>query len=270
MEMNAADLSLLQAKFARLTQLDSSEISPAGRLISAKGLGPRLEAILTEIDDTLLGETLTFHVGAAQIAMTVSGRRLLGFIDASGFAVPDGILGTTLSPEDTELMDATQVLMSSFAGIEGRIYLTVGAPTKIGTGATVGASIAQLRTSWTPLASVEDSDDQTPPNAFLSRLEGKIIAMLHVQDGAVISHVGPDDHVAALSEIHTERFKPFAAARAANVSTHANPSLTCLLGAGPDDTALIIAVRDGGITLLTVAAKDAAKVHQFWREVDQP
>ncbi|MEM0934689.1 MAG: hypothetical protein AAF646_03760 [Pseudomonadota bacterium] len=73
-----------------------------GRVISENGLPSPVQAVLTEIGETVLAQDLTFHFGeSGSLTLVVSGHRVLALRDVQGLLMPSvaaQLVGKPLSP----------------------------------------------------------------------------------------------------------------------------------------------------------------------------
>jgi len=108
----------LQRKLAALASADA-RFGAYGRIISERGVPGPIEAMLTEIGETVLAQDLTFHFGATgSVTLIVSGQRVLAVRDVQGLVMP-GIAEQLVGKPISASADGTQrVLMALLMQID--------------------------------------------------------------------------------------------------------------------------------------------------------
>lgn len=268
-ELTIEEHRAMQRKLARLSTASDTH-DAQGRAIVATGSDARLEAILTEVDDSMLAEALVLTCADISVQIAVSGRRLVGLTRVEGMDVDDSLLSQAISPEDDTQMTVVRDVMRSLADQNGPLYLRVGEMTGLSAANTVGASVAQLREYWglsTP-EPVELSGD-TPLEMLASGFGAATRATLILRDGAVAQEDGAAEHLAVLKEISEHQLQSFDDIRKAQAPSHGDPSLTYLLGAAPDECSVVVAIFESEIGLFSLSADDIGLPHRIWREVDR-
>jgi len=266
MELTPVEHKDLKTKLARLAN-DAGSYSTVGRTLEVTDPKARLEAILIEVDDSMLAETLVFRTDTAHVTLAVSGRRLLGISEASGVKTAKDVLDNAVSPEDTSLMSSIHDVMTALVKTEGSLTVSVGSSAKFGDGAAVGASVAQLRSAWGLIVEQVALDGETPIAMLASGLSEPSLAMIIVQNGEITTQEGAKKPLKELTSVLEDQLDAFVAARVAKSSQHSEPSLTCLVNAGPDGAAIVVATDGKDMALFCMPAEKAALAHQVWRQI---
>lgn len=184
----------LAGKLAALSKNEDSYDGPA-RKIADKGMPLALQAILTEIDETVLTRALRFQLDE-KTALTVvaANRRLLGIQDFEGSKLKpvDDLKGQALSPDDEgQLKTLRSVLSSATKGIQA-VTVTAAPAERIGNQRDAGLGIERLAA----LAGLEyPFVTPTRLGAFLMRLEDAITASLYQNPGESDSFSGADSEI---------------------------------------------------------------------------
>lgn len=266
-ELTSEDHRALKQKLERLSS-DSLSHTTKGRTIKATDRDARLESILIEIDDSMLGETLFLSGGGISLGLAVAGRRLIGLISATGISADKDIIGQAISPEDQHLMTSIKELIFALVTNEAPLHLTVGARAKLADGATIGASVAQLRCDWGLVTEepVELTGD-TPLAQLASGIGDAAIATVALRGGSLIEETGSEHYLQALSTILEDQLMSFDETRKNRAISHRDPSLTCFLGAGPDGSAIVLAMHGQDISLFAIPNDKAALPHVIWQKI---
>ena len=261
MKMTAQDHALFKAKIAQLGA--PLNVSSRGISIPAKDQIARLNAIVSHIDNSLLAETLVFEAGSIHLSLAVRGRRLLGITDAQGLTIGDDLIGARVSPEDDDLMTAMQTAITTLTNSDAALHLKVAPTTDLGLGATIGLSVAQLRQAWGLTAHDIDLSGDTPLHTLALNLKEATTATLWAKGTTAGDHAGSKDHIDALTTILSTQVP-------AILATYDDPaaaSLSCLSGAGPDGTTILVALHNTQILLLMTTPQAAQKAHHIWCQI---
>ena len=209
-----------------------------------------LAAILDEIDSTVLSTRLRFDSGAAQIALDVAGRRLLRIAEVEGnVAMPEGLLGATISTERADELNAVAHVLDAFAlGSDGLRVMTEAA-----NGAARGDSVSVAAICAALEKIVEEPEapaveievlpsaelEVSPMDSLLDTCGDSIKAALRLDGNTVAQTKGSIAHVQALKSVLSGQVDAFVERRAKACASHGEPSLTLLqdtlgpgLGAG--------------------------------------
>ncbi len=246
----------------KLGKLADEESGAGTRRLSAAGRD-LTEAILEEIDETILGRTLTFRAGdGAILRLEAANRRLLRLVDLPAGAADPATLLAPLGPEDDGALTAVAGAIRTFA--HGRDELSVTAtpveraldPGMRGRSAAAVAQALGL-TLYARPAPVPMPDPAKGFDAGLARL-ARAVATASGDEPSPAT--GPDaDAVGRLSRLGRRGFEALAKelgpARAGKV---------LLMTAGEE--ALLVAGRAGGRVVLALLPADRAGMAvALWR-----
>ncbi len=264
--MNSKKLSTTSRLHALQT---SSRFSPGGqRILVAAGGGNPLNALLLEIDETLLARTLHFeNEGGASLDLEVAGRRILRLAAATGVVGADSCL--SVPALDESHLDDLRRIVEAFAA-PGRGLRVVTTPfDRLGDSVSVGLPVARLADALA-IDLTATAADQT--DGFLQRMIG------HIGDGLVAWTIrqantddrsaGPEEMITPLRNFLDEDFETLNAQLDRLSPAPADPVCT-VLGADlvgshnllcvREDGAVLIGVMDGDSTSPVLAAWNAAR-----------
>lgn len=222
-----------------------------------------LEALLDEIDATVLAAHLSFESDGAGMVLDVSGRRLLGLVGVSGsLDAPDGLQGAALSKGNTDqLGQMARVILGFTFGAED---LKVRVTPSSGSASGEGVSGATLRAA---LGAAEAADKQSPMDKMLDACGDAIKAALRLDGNTVAQTKGSIAHVQGLKVALSTQLQGFLDARASNCASHAEPSLTlCQETVAPGIGMGVVVIADER-TLLAYDTNAVAKIYQVWKTV---
>jgi hypothetical protein len=131
--------------FARLQALQTAaHVAPGGaRVIAALSDGNPLAALLCEVNETVLGRTLTFESGdGSSLALEVSGRRVLRVVAANGLPEAEGCLAAEALEDEHK--DNLIKLMQAVAAPRHELRVWAGPMTRDADGVSVGLPVALL------------------------------------------------------------------------------------------------------------------------------
>jgi hypothetical protein len=158
---------------SRLQSLRSrSRVAPGGfRVIaSPPGGDDPLSALLREMNETILGRTLTFesNVGA-QMSVDVSGRRVLRLVSANGLADADACLAAETLDDDHK--DDLLKLFQAIADPRHELRVSSTPITRSSDGVSVGLPVALLADLL--LLDLNPSGEPTEPEAAPTAMPGE-------------------------------------------------------------------------------------------------
>jgi hypothetical protein len=147
---------------ARLHSLQTpADIDPAGGRLIAAGTHPSpITALMREINETMLGRSLTFQSDAGpRMTLEVAGRRVLRMAAAEGLARPETCLSAP-ALEDAQKDELIRLLQA--LAIPGRALRVVSTPiSNEAEGVSVGLPVALLADLM--LVELNGIGDETPP-----------------------------------------------------------------------------------------------------------
>ncbi len=184
------------------------------------------DAILAEIDHTVLPARLTFSAGGASLALIVAGRRLC--------AVPD--VADVLSPDDLTAIEAAAAAIAAFSeGVDGPLLVAEGE-------AAEGAGDPTQRVSVNALAQAAGRVAIDPDLPLPERVQARLgaVAQAHVvmSGQTVNTSDGPSELVSMLTATAQEKLAAFVAQRRESCPSHKDPSMTIMAGAAGDGRAI--------------------------------
>ena len=252
-----SDVTALAEKLSALGRADERFVGGA-RVIASNGAPGAADAVLAEIDDTVLERDLIFKSGGRSITLVAAGRRLRGISAASGSA--DDVLGKTLSREDPALITAVyDVIMAHLDGTDEITVESLPPAAPFGKGGERGISASGLASIWADAANAAN----LPPMArFVQSVRVSASAVLHLADGGVAdSHGDVDD----LQDIWESRITDFLAAYdAIRGDADGEDRLLCFDGAMGPAGGLAIALLEGEAALVTYPDGGLGAVYAAW------
>ncbi|MEM9707719.1 MAG: hypothetical protein AAF871_02935 [Pseudomonadota bacterium] len=297
----------LSTKLSKLAE--PSDVFRYGfRVISTEAGQAAVDAILTEIDETVVPALLSFKGGARSIDVSVSARRLIAVHSTSNPAPAEEIAGIALTPDNDTLIQAVGEMIRAFAdGNEGNENVVLSIK-KMSNGFTLsksGMSAAQLRAAWNGEPFDDggsDIDVETPPAE-----EEAESAPEH--DAPEAAHEGTEtaEHVAPLEELSASAVGRLLAG-ASSVTRGAvqlrgdeivneigherallairrvvtgqlegylgadmgdEPSLRVLIDAFGPGRSIAIVAGEGDRAVMALDSKDAGAIHGAWQRVLQ-
>lgn len=234
---------------ARLDALanENPSFEDGARVIPAHDV---FDAVLTEIDQTVLPATLQFTSGDAALSLVVAGRRLCAVINVAN----------TLAPDDTAAITAAAEAIADFAEkASGSLLLRDSeAPDDLGD--------ASHRVSGATLAQAAGRVVIDPNAPFLEKLRlrlGPVAQASILFDGQTISDgQGPKPLREILNKAAKAQLGAFVEKRATQCPSHGEPSLTVLAGSVGDGLAIGLASTDTEHLLMVMADEDIAAASQ--------
>lgn len=183
--------------------------------------GDPLDALLAEIDSTVLPATLTFHNDAGSLALLATGRRL-HMITAGG---PKAVLNQPLDPDDTALTKAAAKALAAFAADAGTLRVAHGPVAGDDINMSDRVSVAQLNAA---LGRIVDDPNAPPVERFVTRMGDGFDATIRLSNRVSTDMTGATATLAQLRIVLSTQLSAFMDARAAACASHSTPSLTLL------------------------------------------
>lgn len=245
----------------KLDKLADDESGAGTRRLSAAGRD-LTEAILEEIDETILGRTLAFRAAdGATLRLRAANRRLLCLVELPGGQADHAALLAPLGPEDEDALTAVAGAIRAFASGRYELWVTATPVERTPDGGMRGRSAAAVAqalglTLYARPAPVPMPDPAKGFDAGLARLAS---AVATASGEAPSPATGPDaDAVGRLSGLDRKGLQALAKelgpARAGKV---------LLMTAGEET--LLVAARSGGrVVLALLPAERAGMAVALW------
>lgn len=240
---------------ARLRALasDAETYADGARILPA---GDGFEAILEEIDATVLPAALKFDNGETLLTLHVSARMLHGIVDDP----------TALSPDDTGAISATAERIDAFAkAASGPLRVTYDPAPDGSADLTDRVSVAALARS---IGRAMVPPDAPPLVQFRQRLGANATACITLHARQVTETEGRHELLQGLKIAMQTQLAAFLSRRAETCPSHSDPSLTLWSGALPGDTTIGFATVGDDALLFACDDSDLAAVHHaFGRSI---
>lgn len=256
-----------KALLQKLNALAASDtkFENGARLIANGETVSVLQAVLHEIDSTVLGRKLTFRIGKSQVTMVVAGRRLQGMTKLSGDL--DGalkVMGKIVSRDDTDVMAAVAHVMAQFGEREGVLTVEAGEADKLGTSTDTGVGVGTLADAWGI-----DLHTATPTviGQFIINCGASVNASLVIAQGEIIRAKGDKAIQDKLQDIMKDQWSAFQTAHAKLRANDNGPALICLNSGLGDETSLAVATKDEEVGFFVFSPDQLGHVYTAWREV---
>ncbi|MFQ6549516.1 hypothetical protein AADZ90_016305 [Aestuariibius sp. 2305UL40-4] len=200
-------------KLAALSSMEEEYLPGGARVISRGGTPEPLQAILREIDETVLQRKLTFKAANdASVAMVIAGRRMQGVADLSadldGGAVSD-LKMRALTKDDAFLLEAFSDLMRRFAEGAEDLSVTSEPAERLGSAAEAGLSVSSLTEIWAV-------DMWAPPPSrigrFLKASRPRLDAFVQTSGEEEVGKIGETTRLTELDALLKDRAKSYGAA----------------------------------------------------------
>ncbi|MEM9247704.1 MAG: hypothetical protein AAGB05_03295 [Pseudomonadota bacterium] len=215
----------------------TSAFGVRGRLISEGGLPTPVQAILTEVSETVLAQDLTFHIGeVGSLVLIVSGRRVLAVRSVDGLVMPavaEQLAGKPLGSAADATQRALLALLMQIDLMTDTVETTAadGAPFSAPPDAGLSPErLAALVGVTFPFVM------PTPMERLLAALPVPPGAVVLKDAGAVVSETGEADQCA--------RLHAMADGLGASVETSAGPAKLSIIGQQSGDGLAIGAATD--------------------------
>ncbi|MEM6341154.1 MAG: hypothetical protein AAF729_08385 [Pseudomonadota bacterium] len=239
---------------------DEAELASGARVISEGGLPSPMQAILREIDETVLTRELFFDLGkTGSVTMVASGRRLLGLRafkgDIGGDA--DTLIEQPLSSDDKDQLTTLASGLEVVATVTGQIGVTARDGDRIGSQTQVGLSVETLA----GLFGVEyPFDEPSRLQRFGSMIADPSTATLIRKAKGQYSFVG-DAEVKAWLEEKSETFSESFGEQGQG------PILTILGQSSGENPILVVIVDEGETMYCRVGRGQLSKICAAWRKI---
>ena len=186
------ELAALSTKLAALAAEDDVFADGGARVISQDGKPAPLEALLQEVDNTVLERTLVFGIGDVALSIVVAGRRLRGIVEVDG-DLPgiEAVVGEVLSRDEPDTLEAVGVQLAELCAAAPRITVRSTPVRPIGNSGDAGVSATGLATLWQDRAGSDVSDGSgSLIERFLSTKAEVISGYVHFSDGKIAAESG--------------------------------------------------------------------------------
>ena len=238
---------------------EQPEIVEGARVLSVrKGAA---EALLDEVEATVLSASLQFQTDNATLALQVAGRRLVAIAGAEGIDLPANLIGAALSMDVPEQLSAAGAAIAQFAGDARSLLVT--STHMSNADVTESVSVAALRNA---MGIVVDDPNASPIERFLARATGNVSAYLLVEGGEVTQTEGVPALVQSLKIALSTQLRPFLDARAANCPSHTDPSLTLCSDTIEAGKGMAVATCEGSVTIFAFESRHLANICEAWRK----
>lgn len=234
------------------------------RVISNGVYPPPLNAILDEIDTTILQRRLTFRAETSHVTVMASGRRLFRICDASD-DLPDqtDVLDQMLSLEETDALATALSAIAALAQKEAAITVESARPDDESMRTDIGISTRQMGDA------LEVDPDTAAAKALRLFLEsgGAAVSRCLMWDGAGWAGAeAGDPESAQLLTFATGRFGDLRAAGGDGAGAEA-PQLMVFDGAAGPNRAIAAAWVAGEMAVLAVDRPKVGDLVNTWRRV---
>lgn len=249
----------LAARIAALAEEQPAHIGRARVLDLRRGV---TEALLDEIDATVLAATLLFETETKSLRLKVAGRRLLSVVE--GDDVADAALaGQALGSPNAEHVQFVAGVLSDFTS-EARSLRVTSTPER----AEAGGDSISVEALEAAMGLETDAPDASISERFLKRAEGHIKALLHLDDGTVTATKGAIAQVQSLKIALTTQLSPYLEAREANCPSHTDPSIIFCQDTISEGVGLAVGVIGSEVLLLAYQSGNMTALATAWRRVN--
>lgn len=254
------DFERLTRKLKRLADTAGSIGAERRQVAEAPHL---LAGLLTEVDETVLPRRLEFTTERGEaLAFDAYGRRLLALRGSWPNAVnwTDRPLGRLSGDEMAALRP---VLEDRLSGASRLFVKTSPLPERRDPAAS-GPAAEVLAEAWDLTLDPGIGACRTPLDALLSGLDDPARAWLRVEDRTATAWGGPRDGVARLTRMAAETLpglRDVVRGAEADADIHG----CVILGSGPQDRAVALAMDGRNSLIVQVAPGDLAGVSRVWR-----
>lgn len=254
-----SDLTALAEKITALAATDAV-FDAGGRVISTAGDPAPLAAILKEIDEIVLEREVVITADDQRLHLIVAGRRLRGVAEAGGPKATAAV-GTTLSREEPDLLQAVHDLLVDQCANAQRVKIAVRPPRPFGKGGERGVSALGLADIW-------DIDIHVAPQSPMERLLKTAAtvggAMLHMQGGEIKDRSGD---ITALQTILDTQWEAFQALQQKQGVAGPDPQFVSLEEALADGRSATLIVAGDDTILVAHDADAIAALHTAWKDM---
>lgn len=254
------DKKTLAEKLAALSS-DGETFENGLRVISDGSEPAILTAILNEVDMTVLPRKLTFRMNASEITLVAGGRRLRGLVKASkDIKGVMGVLGKSLSREDSALLDGLRAILDQFTAAAGQLTVESEEPDAMGGQTDAGITSVALAEIWdVPLNIAPIS----PIQLFIRDCGPLVTAWIVMSDIEDNVTGGDGTKLAALKTALNTQWADFS--QSVDQFT-GDQGFVCLNNALGDAGSVAIVKGSGEAALLCYDHENMAVLHSAWLE----
>lgn len=181
-----------------LGKLGAEESGGATRRLDGGDAGALMRAILTEVDETVLGRRLEFRAGDRRFVLDAANRRVLYAVepvelDLSGL-------------DDPAQAEALRAGLLAFVDGQASLSVTARPSAAAREGATMGIAAVALVKAWELDSELSQSDSVSPVLArLLGGIAPEVTAWMRLQDDEEVASNGPKAEVDALRRFFEEQ-----------------------------------------------------------------
>lgn len=259
------DARRLKDKIAKLAE-SSGGISASGRqILSTPGSGG-LDAVLREIDETILPRRLTFTCDLGTVTLTAGNRRLMAVDEITGDRLVEakGIVGLSMTRPDVADLGRLRDALGLAFGSTKEIHVKSSPTENDGLSFADGTTAVALAAAW----GVDLADPLSVEPTEADPLEALLGAMPNVPRGWIKLEAGKPTDEGGEAQMVSD-LKDFAdSADLADLDMLATPeeSRFIAIGRAPNDGECLVFVShaiEAALIMLPADQIDAAKAH--WR-----
>lgn len=253
-----SDQQTLSQKLAALATRGET-FENGARVVSDGTAPPVIEAILSEIDTTVLTRELTFSADKTEISLVAGGRRLRGLIKASAdIKGVLGVLGKIVSADDIELLTAVHEILQQFADTTAKVTVQSRDATALADQTDGGISASQLATLW----GIDlNAAPPTQMQSYIRNLGATTTAWMLIDADGDTTTGGDGTHLEALRTAFTNQ----GAAFLESVDSLTNSvGLVCLNGALGDTLSVATCRTATETAILCYASDNVGELHAKW------
>lgn len=234
------------------------------RVISNGILPSPINAILDEIDNTILRRKLTFRVGPSFMSFIVAGRRLLSLVATSDdLAEANPPVGAALSHEETEAFEAVGAALTLLVREDHPVLVESTPSEEGGARSDIGIPVDRLA----DLLEVVPSAPIKPMQIFVEACEGFYTACLFWSDGLWVGHAEDDDVLAELRKVADDQWERFRGAYGKSGQSLDAPRLFMLERALGEAGSVAGTWAQGEFALFVYEPGNLADIHAIWRKI---
>lgn len=264
----------LRAALSRLADVEDrwtqNRDGKTARQISAEAPDAVIDALLAEVQDTILPARVILSGAETQVELAVAGRRVQGLLAASADLMTasetvmngEALVDRVLDAEDAGPIAALGGIVRSVAEGAGPFSLRSEISSRLGAEAEPGLTASQLRESWGASAD-QTSPSQTELEGFLRAIQDVVRGGILVRDGEVVLEVGDPNLGEPLRDVLDAAWPDFEAERARVARDHSDPSLTCWQQSG-GPVVSVVSWPDDGIAALAYLPETMHDILSNW------
>ncbi len=188
-------------KLAALAATSTQYREDGARVLSRGIIPPPLQAMLTEIDETVLLRKLIFQRAETMLALIVAGRRLLGIAETSediATSETKDLEMTPLETGDRAQLAALTALMNRFENASGPVTIRTAETERPGSQVESGLSVQSLAQAWSVDLNAEPG---SPLGTFLQICGRHLEASVRRTPDGKVEETGGTDHSSDLKKI---------------------------------------------------------------------